>query len=160
MSQQHQEFVDALLRGDRRETRRLSQELLWPSIRRLSPASQEALIQAFENRTRQQTIDILRDMDLDKLRSHSRRSRRRASLSPHLDPVNFVTMDTIPYHRAVYIPENVHDDRIMHVYNKRSIENWVRSRGRKVSPMTRRNFTEAVHIPRRLRTEYIRRSKE
>jgi hypothetical protein len=79
---------------------------------------------------------------------------RAHALAPQLNTQNFVTYSHIPYHRARYIPENMIDGKIMHVYNKATLDKIHRTQG--VSPYTRRAFSGGQKVPRRLRTEYIK----
>ena len=83
---------------------------------------------------------------------------RANALAPHLNTQNLATYSHIPYHRARYIPENMVNGKIMHVYNKGTLDEIHHTQG--VSPYTRRVFSGGQKVPRRLRTAYMKQHRQ
>lgn len=91
--------------------------------------------------------DIRRHLNFETVRHPVARS-----LNPGLDVHDLVTMERIPFRDARYIPENMVDGRVMHVYHKDTLNQIFRRSGR--SPFTRRGFDGGRRLPSRLRGQY------
>jgi hypothetical protein len=82
---------------------------------------------------------------------HARHPRPHR-LDSGLDVHNLVTANTIPFHRAYYIPEDMVNGRVMHIYNKNTLRQIHNTSGR--SPYSRRVFDGGRKLPRRLAGHY------
>lgn len=92
------------------------------------------------------------DADTRRLNFEAVRHPVARSLNPGLDVHDLVTMERIPFRDARYIPENVVNGRVMHVYHKDTLNQIFRTSGR--SPFSRRGFDGGRRLPSRLRGQY------